>query len=105
MQVKKHGRTKKAVEETIRICSNKDILREYLAAHRKEVLDIMTQIYDKERELGLYVAEERKDADVNRAIIDIKNLMQNLKLSAKEAMNALGISPKDQKMYLPLLKK
>lgn len=35
MQVKKHGRTKKAIEETIRICSDKDILKEYLEAHRR----------------------------------------------------------------------
>ena len=105
MQVRKHGRTKKAIEETIRICSDKDILKEYLEAHRKEVVDIMTQLYDREREMKLYVEEMRQDADTNRGLKDIKNLMKNLKMSAKEAMNALGISPQDQKIYLPMLKK
>ena len=105
MQVKKHGRTKKAIEETIRICSDKDILKEYLEAHRKEVVDIMTQLYDREREMGLYVAEKERDAARKTALENIKNLMQNLKMSAKEAMNALGIAPKDQKIYLPMLKK
>ena len=105
MQVKKYGRTKKTIEETIRICSDKDILKEYLETHRKEVVDIMTQLYDREREMKLYVAEERKEEKMNTKVDDIKNLMKNLKLSAKEAMNALGISPQDQKTYLPMLKK
>ncbi len=105
LQVKKYGRDKKAVEETIRICSNKDILKEYLEAHRKEVVDIMTQLYDREYELGLYVAEACKDAADNANVERIRNLMKNLKMSAKEAMNALGIEPKDQKIYMPLLKK
>jgi len=101
MQVKKHGRTKKAIEETIRICSDKDILREYLEAHRKEVVDIMTQLYDREREMKLYVEEERKEERIEA----IKKLMKKLKMSAKEAMDVLDIAPKDQKTYLPMLKK
>ena len=109
LQVKKYGRDKKAVEETIRICSDKDILKEYLEAHRKEVVDIMTQLYDRERELGLYVAEKERDAADNATrnakLESIKSLMKNLKMSAKEAMNALGIEPKDQKIYMPMLKK
>ena len=105
MQVRKYGRTKKAIEETIGICSDKDILREYLEAHRKEVVDIMTQLYDREREMRLYVEEAKQDAAKKSTIENIKSLMRNLKLSAKEAMNALGISPQDQKTYLPMLKK
>ncbi|MBQ9866854.1 MAG: hypothetical protein IJM34_07530 [Lachnospiraceae bacterium] len=105
MQVKKHGRAKKAIEETIRICSDKDILREYLEAHRKEVVDIMTRLYDREREMGLYVAERERDAAKKNTLENIKSLMKTMKLSAKEAMNALQIAPKDQKAYLPMLKK
>ena len=55
--------------------------------------------------MKLYVAEERKEEKMNTKVDDIKNLMKNLKLSAKEAMNALGISLQDQKTYLPMLKK
>ena len=105
MQVRKYGRTKKAIEETIRICSDKDILREYLEAHRKEVVDIMTRLYDREREMGLYVAERERDAAKKNTLENIKSLMKTMKLSAKEAMNALQIAPKDQKAYLPMLKK
>ena len=65
----------------------------------------MTQLYDREREMKLYVAEERKEEKMNTKVDDIKNLMKNLKLSAKEAMNALGIYQQDQKTYLPMKKK
>ncbi len=105
MQVKKHGRTKKAIEETIRICSDKDILKEYLEVHRKEVVDIMTQLYDREREMRLYVEEMKQDAAKKSTLDAIKKLMKKLKMSAKEAMDFLEIAPKDQKTYLPMLKK
>lgn len=36
-QVKKHGKNKKAVLETIRICKDKDLLKEYLESKEKEV--------------------------------------------------------------------
>ena len=109
LQVKKFGRTKKAIEETIGICSDKDILKEYLEAHRKEVVDIMTQLYDREREMKLYVKEREQEAanDATRksTLENIRNLMETMKWSAKEAMNAMKIAPKDQKTYLPMLKK
>ena len=109
MQVKKFGRTKKAIEETIGICSDKDILKEYLENHRKEVVDIMTQLYDREREMKLYVKEREQEAanDATRksTLENIRNLMETMKWSAKEAMNAMKIAPKDQKTYLPMLKK
>lgn len=45
-QRKLYGRSKKAVQETIRICKDQDILREYLEGKESEVLDIMMQLYD-----------------------------------------------------------
>ena len=55
----------------------------------------------RERELGLYVAEKERDAEIKVMIGTIKNVMQNLKVGAKEAMNVMGIAPNDQKIYLP----
>ena len=43
------GRTVEAVRETIRICKDKDVLREYLAAHEKEVVSIMMALFDQEK--------------------------------------------------------
>lgn len=47
-QIKQHGRTRKAVLETIRICSEQDILKEYLENRKKEVVDIMMMLFDDE---------------------------------------------------------
>ena len=38
----------KAIEETIRICQDEDVLREYLEEEREEVMDIMTTLFDQE---------------------------------------------------------
>lgn len=43
------GRTVEAVRETIRICKNKDVLREYLSTHEKEVVSIMMALFDQEK--------------------------------------------------------
>ena len=47
-QVKIYGRNKKAVQETIRICKDKNILKEYLENKESEVVDIMMQLYDQQ---------------------------------------------------------
>ena len=47
-QQKRYGRTKEAILETIRICKDRDILREYLRSREKEVVDIMMTLFDEQ---------------------------------------------------------
>jgi len=47
-QVKLHGQTQKAVTETIKICQNKSILKNYLRERQKEVQNIMTSLFSQE---------------------------------------------------------
>ena len=56
-QVKEHGRTRKAVIGTIRICKNENLLKEYLESREKEVVDMMMTLFD---ETGLCTAESVK---------------------------------------------
>ena len=65
----------------------------------------MVEICDYEREFALFIEEKRKEAEKRVRIRFIRNLMQNLNISAQDAMNALGIAPKEQKTYLSMLKK
>ena len=58
-QIKLHGRTKKAVDETIRICKDRDVLKDYLA--KEEVTDIMFGYFDYEKELEHLRQEERAE--------------------------------------------
>jgi len=56
-QVKQYGRTEKAVRETIRICKDRNILKEYLESREKEVTTIMTSLFDKEEIFKQYVEQ------------------------------------------------
>ena len=48
INMRKYGRSKTAVTETIRICKDKNILKEYLKSREKEVISIMMPIFDDE---------------------------------------------------------
>ena len=54
-QIKKYGKTKKAVTETIRICRDRDVLKNYLI--KEDVPDIMFAHLDKEQQME-YVLEQ-----------------------------------------------
>ena len=60
-QTKKHGMTQKAVTETIRICRDRNVLREYLAQREKEVVTIMMSFFDEEQILKSFIRSERHD--------------------------------------------
>ena len=47
-QVALHGRTLKAVKEIIRICRDRNLLREYLSERETEVEEIMLTLFDQE---------------------------------------------------------
>ena len=48
-QCKIHGRTEQAVRETIGICKDKNVLKEYLESREKEVIDMMVTLFDEEK--------------------------------------------------------
>ena len=63
-QRKIHGNTELAVTETIRICKDKNVLREYLISKEQEVVDIMMTLFDDEQILRAYAKDiERETAE------------------------------------------
>lgn len=66
-QMKEHGRTRKAVMEAIRICKDRDVLREYLSNRESEVVSIMMVLYDEEEIMRSYVESERHDEKIETA--------------------------------------
>lgn len=62
-QRKLHGRTRKAVTETIRICKDKNVLKEYFEEREKEVENIMLAMYDEKEILLEYIESERYEAE------------------------------------------
>lgn len=67
-QRKQYGNTKKAVTETIRICKNRNVLKEYLESKEQEVVDIMMTLFDDEQIMKAYAkdiedSKERETAE------------------------------------------
>ncbi len=60
-QVALYGRTREAIMETIRICKDKNVLKEYLESQEREVVDIMMTLYDEEEIMRSYIRSEVQD--------------------------------------------
>lgn len=73
-QVKLHGRTAEALLEAIRICIDRDVLKDYLRQHEKEVVDMMLQYYTQKEALDEYVESERAEAAREEKISTAKTL-------------------------------
>ena len=58
-QTKQHGMTQKAVTEIIRICKDRNVLREYLLDREREVVTIMMSLFDEEQIMKSFIKSER----------------------------------------------
>ena len=83
-QVKLYGRTREAVTNTINICKDRDVLKEYLSSREKEVVDMMMTLFDEEQVMRAYVESERKEAAKQVAKGTIQKMLENGKLTVDE---------------------
>ena len=78
-QARLYGRTQKAVEETIRVCKSRDVLKEYLGSKEKEVINIMVALYDEQEIMERYVTNKVnaavRDAETEKARRIARNLI------------------------------
>ena len=120
---KKHGRSRKAIEETLRRCMEEKVLAPFLATRQKEVAEIMVTLFDQEKIMELHdyhIAEgARKDGLqqglekglqkgrteglTEGTLQSIRNLIKNMGLSAERAMTVLGISETERSKYAEML--
>lgn len=63
-QIKLHGKTREAVLETIRICKDRDVLKEYLSGRGKEVVNIMMGLFDQEKAVEQFGNEKKEEGRV-----------------------------------------
>ena len=59
-QIRLHGRKKIALENAMRICQNEGVLRGYLEGRKKEVIEIMTILFDQEYATEAYALERER---------------------------------------------
>jgi len=98
------GRSREAIMETIRICKDRDVLKEYLVSREKEVVDMLMTLFTEEQIMKNHDADLKREVtkkvtkEVTREnqINSIRNLMKTLQLTAEQAMDALMIPSSDR---------
>ncbi|MBD5150683.1 MAG: hypothetical protein HDT18_10050 [Oscillibacter sp.] len=112
---KQHGRTGKAIEETIRRCIAENVLAPFLMTRQKEVAEIMVTLFDQEKVMEIHdyhIAEAarkdgiqrgRTEGAVEGTLRSLQNLIKNLGLPVDKAMSALGIPDAEQPAYAKML--
>ena len=61
-QINIYGLTKKALAETIKICKNEDILKNYLTKHEQEVITMFDFLFDQDYVKSVYEEELKEEA-------------------------------------------
>ncbi len=79
-QIKEHGMTKQAVTETIRICKDRNILKQYLSSKEVEVVTIMMSLFDDEQIMRTYAKDIKKETLMENA----KHMLKMGKLTVEE---------------------
>ena len=76
-QIRIHGRTRKAIEEVIRICKDRKVLIEYLAEREKEVVNIMGTLFGAEEISRIHDVNVRKEGRIQQYIEDCQEFNQS----------------------------
>jgi len=76
--------TRKAVTETIRICKDRNVLREYLFEREKEVVTIMMSLFDEEQIMKSFIKSERYEAAQDKVKEKAILMLQKGKISLDE---------------------
>ena len=94
-QRKLYGRTQKAIEETIRICKERNVLKEYLESREGEVVTMMMTLFDHEQIMKNHDAsirrEERKKAN-EKAIITLVQTYKELNGTKENAIQKVIVT-------------
>lgn len=87
-QRKQYGRTRKAIEETIQICKDRNIMKEYFEKREKEVITMLETLYDEEQIMKNHdaaIRREEQDKGI-RNLVDMCKKMQGSILDAVESV-------------------
>ena len=95
-QTKQHGMTQKAVTETIRICKDRNVLREYLLDREKEVVTIMMSLFDDEQIMKSFIRSERYEAAQENARETAKKLIKKGKMTLDEIADCVPLLSLDE---------
>ena len=107
-QIKIHGRTKKAAENTISICQDDGVLKEYLEDLKKEVVSTMMLLFDQDYATAMYGKEQERKGErkgeKKGAIKTTVKMCRRFGATIEEAVNMLiedfGLTSEKASMYV-----
>ena len=86
-QTKQHGMTQKAVMETLRICKDRNVLREYLLDREKEIVTIMMSLFDEEQIMKMYANDIEKETERKTA----ERMIKKGKMTLEEIADCVSL--------------
>ena len=89
-----------AIDKTIDIIPQSFLTKPFLEAHRAEVKNMLLTEYNETETMEMFREEGRAEGSENERIKNIRSLMASLKLTARQAMDALGIPLAEQDRYV-----
>ena len=90
-QIKRYGRSREAISEAIRICKNKNVLKEYLESREKEVVNIMMTLYDEQEIMERYVKSEVAEAEKEASLRSVIETCQDLGVSMADTVTRIAL--------------
>ena len=91
-QIKEHGMTRQAVAETIRICKDRNILKQYLSSKEVEVVTIMMSLFDDEQIMRTYTKDIEKETERKTA----ERLIKKGKMTLEEIADCVSLLSFDE---------
>jgi hypothetical protein len=91
-QVKKYGRTRKAAQETVRICKDRGVLKEYLGAHEKEVVSSMIMLFEQEEATKRYGSGMKSEGRNEGKIAAYAEMVAEGDLTVEKAAKKLNMT-------------
>ena len=84
-QRKKFGRTEKTINETIRICMNRNVLKEYLESHKREVISMMMTLFEEEQIMKAYTKDVLEQGIEQGRILQLIKLVESGDITVERA--------------------
>ena len=98
-QIKIHGRQKAAIEETIRICQNHSILKEYLEGRKKEVISMFDILFDEKYIKKVYGIERTQLGKIGATVEAYKEFGISLSDTVQKLTAKFGLSEEEAYEY------